>query len=1148
MIGVILFSLVSSPLIAATPVRTPEYSSTQMHKVIVQASDADALRAVQAAGGMFVTDYGSFSLWRVGDTPSLNALNRPGLEYRDDFDQIPLRGGVIRTGAGLATLAAVPPSLSQARISAPQFWMVQFVGPVKGEWLTTLQQIGLTVVSYMPNNAYVVWGDGKALQALDTLAAQQSFIQWTGAYHPAYRLAPSLQASQPITWVDVTVQFYRTDATDRSLNDLLAFGGAVRKEREDVLDFTNITLQLPSDELAKVASWPNVFNVEPWVAPKKMDEAQGQILAGNLTSSGGAVIPSGPGYLSWLSSKGFTTTASSYPLVDVVDDGIDQGNVSNVLHPDFHVSGFYTDTSRVAYIGNCTTDASGDGQAGHGNLNAGIVVGYNNRAGAPYTDSLGYRLGLGISPYGRVAGTKIFQNAGLYDVSRCSGNDQGVVAASYNNGADITSNSWGSAVNGAYDSSSQAYDALTRDASSGVAGNQQMLHVFAAGNDGSGAQTVGSPGTAKNVLTVGATEGVRENGSMDGCSIAAAGNADNMASFSSRGPAADSRVKPDISAPGTHIQGPASQDPGYTGGEVCDKYHPTTSDYAGQTLYAWSSGTSHSTPAVAGAASLVWEYYKRVLNPGQQPSPAILKALLLNAPRYLMGSSTNDTLPSNNQGWGNVDLGTLFDGTPRVVLDQSTLFTASGQTYLTGGTIFDPSKPFRVTLVWTDAPGSTTGNAYVNNLDLQVTLNGNVYKGNVFSGANSITGGSFDLRNNVESVFLPAGTTGNFQVQVSAANIAANAVPGSGFVTAQDFALVVYNTTDKGGALQGQVTNASNAQPIGNAQVQAVSANRLTYVATTNASGVYTLQAPQGTYSVTATAYGYLPSGVMTSTISKGLTTTRNISLTWVGMYVISGTVKDSVTNMPLSATITISGNLFNPPVTQMFSDPSSGFYSITVAGGQQYQLKASALFHTDGANLVNMNGADATASFSLSPTTPNGGLIGYVRDYATHAPISSALVTIQTSGSPTGTTDSDGYFQILGVPPGAYNVEASAQNYSALQLSNVQVYTSNLTSQEFLLSHSILNYAPFELQKTLVYGTQAIDPLGLVISNTGVGALNVQLEEVAGGAILSGAADPLAWISESPVTMTLGLLQSQNVQLTWDASSSAGVNQPGVY
>ena len=73
----------------------------------------------------------------------------------------------------------------------------------------------------------------------------------------------------------------------------------------------------------------------------------------------------------------------------------------------------------------------------------------------------------------------------------------------------------------------------------------------------------------------------------------------------------------------------------------------------------------------------------------------------------------------------------------------------------------DPGKPFRVTLAWTDAPGSTTGNSYVNNLDLEVTVNGTTYKGNVFSGPNSIVGGTADVRNNAESVFLPAGAGGS---------------------------------------------------------------------------------------------------------------------------------------------------------------------------------------------------------------------------------------------------------------------------------------------------------------------------------------------------------------------------------------------------
>ena len=110
--------------------------------------------------------------------------------------------------------------------------------------------------------------------------------------------------------------------------------------------------------------------------------------------------------------------------------------------------------------------------------------------------------------------------------------------------------------------------------------------------------------------------------------------------------------------------------------------------------------------------------------------------------------------------------------------------------------MIDPTKPFRITLAWTDAPGSTTGNAYNNNLDLVVTIGGQTYRGNVFNGGVSVPGGAADFRNNVESVFLPAGVTGHFTVTVTAANINSDGVPGNADALDQDFALVIYNSSE----------------------------------------------------------------------------------------------------------------------------------------------------------------------------------------------------------------------------------------------------------------------------------------------------------------------------------------------------------------
>jgi hypothetical protein len=105
------------------------------------------------------------------------------------------------------------------------------------------------------------------------------------------------------------------------------------------------------------------------------------------------------------------------------------------------------------------------------------------------------------------------------------------------------------------------------------------------------------------------------------------------------------------------------------------------------------------------------------------------------------GTGANDTLPSNNQGMGRANMDNYFDifNQARILRDETNpdRFTASGQQRVMTGNVVSGAKPFRVTLAWTDAPGPTSGNAFVNNLDLEVTVGGQTFKGNIFSGANS---------------------------------------------------------------------------------------------------------------------------------------------------------------------------------------------------------------------------------------------------------------------------------------------------------------------------------------------------------------------------------------------------------------------------
>ena len=217
----------------------------------------------------------------------------------------------------------------------------------------------------------------------------------------------------------------------------------------------------------------------------------------------------------------------------------------------------------------------------------------------------------------------------------------------------------------------------------------------------------------------------------------------------------------------------------------------------GQQFYSVASGTSHATPAVAGACALLRQYF--INNGWMPPSPAMTKACLMNSARYLNGAGANDTLWSRSQGMGGLDLGRAFDGAPRILHDQVSAekFTETGQTRTFTGTITNSSLPFRVTLAWTDAPGSpNAARELVNDLDLSVTIGGVTYLGNVFSGAISVAGGAADSLNNVESVFLPAGITGSFIITVKASNLTADGVPDENPSVDQDFALVVYNATE----------------------------------------------------------------------------------------------------------------------------------------------------------------------------------------------------------------------------------------------------------------------------------------------------------------------------------------------------------------
>lgn len=756
----------------------------RQHKVIVQTG---LLRPDQP-GVTLLQDYGSFGLYRVSDQAGrlLSAQLGSSLIPADDLDEILIDAYPFNTQIDILNL---PEQLNLGKASGPGLQLVQFIGPIKAEWLSAVEATGSTLVHYIANNAYLVWTDDSGRARLSSMAGRGDFLQYSAVYQPYFKLGPSLierfnKQSKPDEIVPVYLQMYSHPENSQSKKAIKDMSVQELAPWSPIMAFETIQVKMRLGDIYRAANLPDVYWIGEKFERELMDEVQGQILAANFDAS--LTGPAGPGYLSWLNSYGFSTSPNDYPIVDITDDGIGNGNV-NSGDSTLHIFGNLNNATRLAYVQNCTSASDGGGPDGHGHLNTSIAGGYDNRSGSPYRDGDGFNRGLGINPYGRLAGTRIFDES--YDVSNCGNSDQGVIQTSYEAGARISSNSWGcGGCAGTYDFSSQAYDAGTRDANPNLSGNQQLLFVFSAGNDGPDSGSVGTPGNAKNVITVGASENDRPNWT-DGCFVGPSGadNAMDVISFSSRGPVPGGRVKPEIMAPGTHIQGTASTNPDYNGSGVCDTYHPS-----GQTTFAASSGTSHSTPAIAGVASLYYYWLEETYGL-IEPSPAMIKAYMIAHPTYLSGTSANDTLPSNNQGYGMPDMAAAFGDTPRYLVDQTVIFGNSGETWTFSGLVADLSKPVRIVLVYTDQAGAVGVSPQVNNLNLQVEVAGNSYLGNNFSQRWSLSGGSPDSNNNYEAVFLPAGTSGSLNITVTAFNIAGDGLPNFGDGTDQDFALVCYN-------------------------------------------------------------------------------------------------------------------------------------------------------------------------------------------------------------------------------------------------------------------------------------------------------------------------------------------------------------------
>ncbi|MBT5928327.1 MAG: S8 family serine peptidase, partial [Verrucomicrobia bacterium] len=234
--------------------------------------------------------------------------------------------------------------------------------------------------------------------------------------------------------------------------------------------------------------------------------------------------------------------------------------------------------------------------------------------------------------------------------------------------------------------------------------------------------------------------------------------------------------------------------------------------------YRFESGTSMAAPVVSGTLALMQQH---LTENGYNPSPALLKALLINGARSSGTVYDYQIDPLiNYQGWG---LPNLNNSMPQSFLETEGNRTSSVQFFdqdperaiatsdsvswnLNISTNGARAFPLRVSLVWTDPPGNpAAGVKLVNDLDLVVSnaVSGEVFYGNDFTEVSQFTRMSpsnsvpiSDVVNNVENVYINGPLTTNYVVSVIGRRVNVNTVFGHPDGVVQDFALVISSGDD----------------------------------------------------------------------------------------------------------------------------------------------------------------------------------------------------------------------------------------------------------------------------------------------------------------------------------------------------------------
>lgn len=798
-----------------------------------------------------IADYGSHTMYEV-PAPQAQRLvddlarEQYTAEIATDLDEVRFQEYRIDPDSGAVTPdpgaeTALPAGSDGLFIIALRAYPLQ-------AWLESLERGDVRLIQELEPAGYLVRA---ARDAGAKLRESFHFVRGVFPLRPAMKKVGYHPSTTPAALRPMAIRTVEETTAENLSDELAALSNDVvrRDAHGRRVTYTASISELDADVLAHFA---NVWSVGPFGEVDVSAERQGVLVFQTPDPASGTLnLPStSPDYFgqpsSLLNLRGITDFSNT--RVAVIDTGFHVGtNVSS----DFQNANGSSTIQFCGATGICTERGSGAADERlHGTVVASIIGAFTDLAQRPGArDAQLYRYSLGLAPRVSLVIDKIIDctpgsavpNSAFGTIRPFGPN---VVNMSFNEGGTPGC---------VYTQNSLDVDNSTRD--------DEWLFTISAGNLPEGrdpppfethCDTVRAPGTAKNGITVGATNGlfIRSNDppyeddalqwtnhvpaehsppryagicNWNGPNPPSAyRDARHIPSYSvARDPL--SLVKPDLVAPGTRITGPIAgvgQPPVCSFGDPgcrCTQFGIFCNDALALdgsvgAWYGFSAGTSFSAPAVAGAAAVVRRWHVNVA--GANPSPAMTKAMLINGALDLgprtgipaasrldentmtpIGSIGN--IPDPYQGWGMLNLTRLLGPYQNYYFydQRSPLLSGEGawQKYLY---IRDGARETRVTLVWTDAPSTVGSIPYraVNNLNLSFTrvAAGITWYGNKLTNGYSNTSSSkLDKYNNVEQVILPKDlfTTGEGVLVV--------VDPYSVMETeGQDFALFVDNASE----------------------------------------------------------------------------------------------------------------------------------------------------------------------------------------------------------------------------------------------------------------------------------------------------------------------------------------------------------------